>query len=124
MSELPEYIDGVPNISGAEARAAEVMRAGHGRDLYRGPGRIDFGAVRSACAVGLHMHQPLIPAGGGDLRYIPALNARDDHVSFLSRTIEKNIAGWPEANPDWSLSETSQKLEKSLQRARDMGATC
>ncbi len=63
-------------------------------------------------------------AGGGDLRYIPALNARDDHVSFLSRTIEKNVAGWPEANPDWSLSETSQKLEKSLQRARDMGATC
>ena len=63
-------------------------------------------------------------AGGGDLRYIPALNARDDHVSFLSRTIEKNVAGWPEANPDWSLSETSRKLEKSLQRARDMGAEC
>ena len=63
-------------------------------------------------------------AGGGDLRYIPALNARDDHVSFLSRTVEKTAAGWPEANPDWSLSETSRQLEKSLQRARDMGATC
>lgn len=63
-------------------------------------------------------------AGGGDLRYIPALNARDDHVSFLSRTIEKNIAGWPEADPDWNLSETSRQLEKSLQRAKDMGAAC
>jgi ferrochelatase len=62
--------------------------------------------------------------GGGDLRYIPALNARDDHVSFLSRTVEKNIAGWPEANPDWSHSEASQQLEKSLLRARAMGATC
>ncbi len=63
-------------------------------------------------------------AGGGDLRYIPALNAREDHVAFLSRTIERNVSGWPEANPDWSVSEASRQLEKSLQRARDMGATC
>jgi ferrochelatase len=63
-------------------------------------------------------------AGGGDLRYIPALNAREDHVSFLSRTIERSVSGWPEANPDWSLSEASRQLEKSLQRAREMGATC
>jgi ferrochelatase len=62
--------------------------------------------------------------GGGDLRYVPALNARDDHVSFLSRTIEKNIAGWPEANPDWSLAEASRQHEQSLQRAKDMGAEC
>jgi len=63
-------------------------------------------------------------AGGGDLRYIPALNARDDHISFLCRAIEKNVAGWPEADPDWSLSETARQLDKSLKRARDMGATC
>lgn len=63
-------------------------------------------------------------SGGGTLRYIPALNARDDHVSFLSRTIEKHVAGWPEANPDWSLTETARQLEKSLQRARAMGAEC
>lgn len=63
-------------------------------------------------------------AGGGELRYIPALNARDDHVTFLSRLIERNVAGWPEADPDWSLSEKSRQLEKSLQRARDMGCSC
>lgn len=63
-------------------------------------------------------------AGGGDLRYIPALNARDDHVAFLSRTVEKNVAGWPEADPDWNHSEASRHLEKSLQRAREMGAAC
>ncbi len=61
-------------------------------------------------------------AGGGELRYIPALNARDDHVSFLSRLIERNVAGWPEASPDWSLSGAAHEMEKSLQRARDMGA--
>ena len=63
-------------------------------------------------------------AGGGDLRYIPSLNARHDHVSFLSRLVEKNVGGWPEADPDWNLSETSRKLEKSLQRAKAMGASC
>jgi ferrochelatase len=56
------------------------------------------------------------------LRYIPALNARDDHIAFLSGTIEKNVAGWPEASPDWSPSEAARQMEKSLQRARDMGA--
>jgi ferrochelatase len=63
-------------------------------------------------------------SGGGELRYVPALNAREDHASFLSRTIEKHVAGWPEASTDWSLSETSRQLEKSLQRARAMGAKC
>ena len=33
-------------------------------------------------------------AGGGSLHYIPALNARDDHVEFLTGLIERNIAGW------------------------------
>ncbi len=61
-------------------------------------------------------------SGGGELYYIPALNARDDHVAFLSRLIEKNISGWPEASSDWSLSESARKMEKSLQRARAMGA--
>lgn len=59
--------------------------------------------------------------GGGKLRYIPALNARDDHVSFLSRTIEKSVGGWPERSADWSVSEAARKLEKSLQRAKAMG---
>ena len=63
-------------------------------------------------------------AGGGELRYIPALNARDDHLSFLSRKLEKSVAGWPEADSDSSPSENAYKREKSLQRARDMGANC
>lgn len=61
-------------------------------------------------------------AGGGTLRYIPCLNARDDHIAFLSRLVEKNAAGWPEASPDWSASETANELERSLRRARTMGA--
>ena len=60
--------------------------------------------------------------GGGELRYIPALNARDDHISFLCRLIERNVAGWPEASPDWSLSEAAREMDKSLHRAREIGA--
>jgi protoporphyrin/coproporphyrin ferrochelatase len=33
-------------------------------------------------------------AGGGELRYIPALNTRDDHVAFLGGLIEANTCGW------------------------------
>jgi ferrochelatase len=33
-------------------------------------------------------------AGGGELRYIPALNTRDDHIAALVGLIEKHTAGW------------------------------
>ena len=33
-------------------------------------------------------------AGGGSLHYIPALNARADHVEFLTGLIERHIEGW------------------------------
>lgn len=62
-------------------------------------------------------------SGGGQLRYIPCLNARDDHVAFLSRLIARHISGWPEASPDWSAAETARALEKSRQRARAIGAS-
>ena len=61
-------------------------------------------------------------AGGEALNYIPALNARDDHVAFLARLIEKHAAGWPETSTDWSASDIARELEKSRQRALAMGA--
>lgn len=61
-------------------------------------------------------------AGGGSLNYIPALNARDDHVAFLSRLIVKHASGWPESSPDWSASETARAQDKSRERALAMGA--
>ena len=68
MKELPEDIEGVPNISGAEDQIIETMRNGAAKELYREAGRIDFGSIRAASAIALHMHQPLIPAGGDDLQ--------------------------------------------------------
>jgi hypothetical protein len=68
MADLRENIDGVPNVSGAEAEIAQVQRAQAGQPVFLPESGIDFGRLRSACAVALHMHQPLIPAGGSDLR--------------------------------------------------------
>lgn len=34
-------------------------------------------------------------SGGGTLSYIPALNARMDHVEFLAGLVEKHVSGWP-----------------------------
>jgi ferrochelatase len=62
-------------------------------------------------------------AGGGTLNYIPALNARDDHVEFLVHLIEKHVGGWPESSTDWSASDEAHKRDKSRSRALTMGAS-
>jgi hypothetical protein len=66
MSELPEYVGGLPNICGSEQ--AVLDSAGRSSAEALRAGNIRFGEVKSAFAIALHMHQPLIPAGGGDLR--------------------------------------------------------
>ena len=67
MKDLPEYVDGLPNISGEEKLCVEAMKANRG-NIYLNESGIDFGRIRSTFAIALHMHQPLIPAGGSDLR--------------------------------------------------------
>ena len=57
-------------------------------------------------------------AGGGALNYIPALNASDDHVAFLSELIRDNLGGWPDAAAD----DIASDRERSRVRARQMGA--
>ena len=68
MDHLAEYVNGLPNISGAEKLCEKAMSANGGKPIYLNESGIDFGRIRSATAIALHMHQPLIPAGGSDLR--------------------------------------------------------
>ncbi len=63
---LPDYIDGLPNVCGSEEQIARVMR--RKGPFYLPESGIDFERTHSAFAIALHMHQPLIPAGGDDLR--------------------------------------------------------
>ena len=64
-ASIREYIDGLPNLRGSEDLIAEAM-AGSG-PIFLPESSIDFGRSKSAFAIALHMHQPLIPAGGKEL---------------------------------------------------------
>lgn len=64
-----------------------------------------------------------VESGGGELHYIAALNARDDHIEFLCHLIEKHVGGWPEASTDLIASDIAREREESRQRALAMGAT-
>jgi hypothetical protein len=68
MPELDEYVGDTPNISGSEAMIEDTIRQAKGKPVFLNESGINFGSTRSACAIALHMHQPLIPAGGDDLR--------------------------------------------------------
>ena len=68
MTAVPEMIDGLPNLAGQETLIEHTVQGSTLGDLYRSRGGIDFSAIKSACAIALHMHQPLVPAGGDDLQ--------------------------------------------------------
>jgi hypothetical protein len=64
--EIPDYVDELPTISGYEDFVAEAM--GRPGPFYLPESGVDFHRIKSGFACALHMHQPLIPAGGADLR--------------------------------------------------------
>ena len=70
MEQLAEYVDGLPNICGSESLIDEAIRDRGQAPVFWGDGATGdpFAGVDSAYAIALHMHQPLIPAGGEDLR--------------------------------------------------------
>src|SRR5438067_956075 len=68
MTDLPEYSEGWPNISGSESKIAATLQTLRGKPVVLPESGIVSGRVKSAFACALHMHQPLIPAGGNDLR--------------------------------------------------------
>lgn len=66
---LPEYVNGLPNIAGHEGEIEEVVNsAAAATEVFRPESEIDFSRIKASFAIALHMHQPLIPAGGDDLR--------------------------------------------------------
>ena len=68
METLLEYVNDVPNISGSEPLIEQTLRESNERRVFPAENGFNFGQIRSAAAIALHMHQPLIPAGGADLR--------------------------------------------------------
>jgi hypothetical protein len=66
MNPIPELVNGLPNICGAESQVAEITNSRSA--VYADHTNLQFDKVRSCFAIALHMQQPLVPAGGGDIR--------------------------------------------------------
>jgi hypothetical protein len=61
-----EIMDNLPEISGNEN---EIKKAVSGsKEIFYPISNISFDKVQSSFGIALHMHQPIIPAGGNDLR--------------------------------------------------------
>ena len=61
MNNLPELIDGLPNISGWEKELLAVVQ--HNEPVFLPKTNLRLEQVDAAFAIALHMHQPTIPAG-------------------------------------------------------------
>ena len=81
MSDLPECIDGLPNICGSEQTVADAVRVGRDQPVQSNGSPIDFNRIKSACAIALHMHQPLIPAGGSELNTVKIIGNLEDMMN-------------------------------------------
>ncbi len=64
---IPETIDGIPNIA-ITKQVEEKIASSRNQQAFGPKSDVQFNNIKSACAIALHMQQPLIPAGGGDLR--------------------------------------------------------
>lgn len=64
--QVNEYVDGLPNVCGSEGEIGLAIGQ-RPQWAYQPESGLGFEHIRSAAAIALHMHQPLIPAGGRDL---------------------------------------------------------
>ncbi len=82
MPSLPEIADGLPNLCGAEEAIADAIARGRDAPVFLPESDIAFDRIRAASSIALHMHQPLVPAGGDDLAtaaLIGNLQAMEEH---------------------------------------------
>ncbi len=72
MTDLPCYVDGVPNLCGSEDRIAKAIN--RREPVFLLESGIDWRSIKSAYAIALHMHQPLIPDPDQDLSHAPIIS--------------------------------------------------
>lgn len=62
-----------------------------------------------------------VKAGGGQYRYIPALNDTEEHINALSDLILENMHGWPGLT-QWNNQDADNSAKDSAKRALTLGA--
>jgi ferrochelatase len=70
--------------------------------------------------IAMQNKETFLAAGGTNLRYIPALNARADHIAALQDLIDGHLQGW--LAPDLDSSLLKEQAQASRQRALARGA--
>ena len=58
-------------------------------------------------------------AGGGQFRYIPCLNDRDDHLAFLADLAANHLQGWEIPTP----AKATTQIAQTQSRAKAMGSS-
>ncbi len=74
-ASLPEIVDGLPNLCGHETQVEEVTRSRG--PVYLPETNLRLERLRAVFAIALHMQQPLIPAGGRDIRHSETISNLD-----------------------------------------------
>jgi hypothetical protein len=100
MQTIPEYIGELPCVSGYEAVVSEARCTGQAP----AEARIPLERVKSACAIALHMHQPLVPLGGNELTSAALISnlqhmmanpeSGDNHNATMFHRCYKRMAGF------------------------------
>ena len=67
MNDQTQTQNGLPDICGPEKTMLGTLRSDSKHSTPSTQSSIDYTRIKSGFAVALHMHQPLIPAGGPDL---------------------------------------------------------
>src|SRR5215468_2034912 len=88
LQPLPEMVNGLPNFCGADAQVEEVTRSR--QPVYLSETNLKLDRLQAVFAIALHMHQPLIPAGGGDLRHADVISNLD-HMMRSGDSYNANI---------------------------------
>lgn len=61
-------------------------------------------------------------AGGGQYRYIPALNDNPEHIDALLNIIREETANWPLWDDKWDAEAAQSEANRSFERAKALGA--
>ncbi|MHC4178655.1 MAG: glycosyl hydrolase family 57, partial [Planctomycetota bacterium] len=65
MPTMPDIVEGLPNICGADAQVEEVTRSR--QPVFLRDTNLSLDRLQAVFSIALHMQQPLIPVGGDDL---------------------------------------------------------
>jgi ferrochelatase len=67
--------------------------------------------------IGAENRDYFLSAGGGEFRYIPALNDRADHIEALAGIAMRHLSGWVVAREEWDGERAREEARQTEERA-------